>query len=345
MTGETVSRGSFNLFERGSPALLTWMRQKGSERSMLGLERLIQEGDQVRELIVLLEGSLRISTSSAQGGEQQLATLGPGSMVGEMSWLEHRPTVASVDARPGSRILCIDVHELDTLKQTAPQVCVDFYRAIAKKLALQIDDQNSWIHRFASDQQQLEPLRKVLILFSELDEKDIYQLADLGTLRRLSPGEVLLQQGAPVPALYLVLAGEAEILVTIDGQSRLVGSSRRGELLGETTMLVAERSGATATVRTLQGMELLEIQKVDLMTLLQQDPAMTARFYRAISCMLSQRSRDQLLSHQLATTSRQAEVNSGSDQLNLEQLSGISRAGLRFDWLCRQLQSSGGGIR
>ena len=122
-----------------------------------------------------------------------------------------------------------------------------------------------------------------------------------------------------MPALYLVLAGEAEILVTIDGQSRLVGSSRRGELLGETTMLVAERSGATATVRTLQGMELLEIQKVDLMTLLQQDPAMTARFYRAISCMLSQRSRDQLLSHQLATTSRQAEVNSGSDQLNLER--------------------------
>jgi hypothetical protein len=58
--------------------------------------------------------------------------------------------------------------------------------------------------------------------------------------------------------------------------------------------------------------------------------------------MLSQRSRDQLLSRGLAKSSLMAEKMIDDEQLGLEQLSAISSAGLRFDWLCRQFQDKEG---
>jgi hypothetical protein len=58
--------------------------------------------------------------------------------------------------------------------------------------------------------------------------------------------------------------------------------------------------------------------------------------------MLSQRSRDQLLERGLAATSRLAEAQRDDEEIDLGQLTGISTAGSRFDWLCRQLQNQEG---
>ena len=56
--------------------------------------------------------------------------------------------------------------------------------------------------------------------------------------------------------------------------------------------------------------------------------------------MISQRSRDQLLSRQLATESQRAEKNDQDDEIDLLQLGGINRAGKRFSSLCQKFQSS-----
>ena len=58
--------------------------------------------------------------------------------------------------------------------------------------------------------------------------------------------------------------------------------------------------------------------------------------------MLSQRSRDQLLERGLAANSKKAEMLNEDQEINVNELSGISTAGIRFDWLCRQLQIKGG---
>ena len=137
----------------------------------------------------------------------------------------------------------------------------------------------------------------------------------------------LLQQGHQVPSIFLILAGEAEIFVEINGVSKQVGSSRRGELLGELTLLTTEAQGATATVRSAGGMELLELNKTELNQVLQDNPSFGERFYRSLSCMLSERSRDQLLARQLASRSNEAERdNDEGDELDLVQLGGINRA-------------------
>ena len=143
-------------------------------------------------------------------------------------------------------------------------------------------------------------------------------------------------------SLSLVLAGDARVQVHSQGQLRLVGSSRRGELLGEMSLLIRDGRGASARVDTLNGLELLSINIDALLAELEGDTARASRFWRALARMLSQRSRDQLLERGLAATSRQAEAQRVDEEIDLAQLTGISTAGSRFDWLCRQLQNQEG---
>jgi len=330
----------FNIFESADSELLAWIRKMSVVREITTSSRLIEEGSTPDGLFVVESGSITVCTHQADRKSMTLATLEAGSLVGEMSWLEGRPAVASIDAAAGSRLLQIPIAALESVNRSDTFIGHLLYRVIAEKLALQVQGQNAWIHRVASNDQ--EPLRKVLVLFAELEEQDVGWLAKIGRLQRLAAGDVLLQEGDDVPNLYLLLAGEARISITEEGSWRSVGSSRRGELLGELTMLNPNAGGATANVDTLSGLELLVLEKQELIITLNADPNLAKRFYKGIASMLSQRSRDQLLSRGLAKSSLMAEKMIDDEQLGLEQLSAISSAGLRFDWLCRQFQDKEG---
>ena len=342
MHNESVTENvlSYNIFERASPDLLAWIRNVSVVREITTACRLIEEGSTPDCLFVVESGPVTVCTKQADGGSLSLASLKAGNLVGEMSWLEERPAVASIDAGPGSRLLQIPREALESINQSEAFICHLLYRLIAEKLALQVQGQNAWVHRIAATDQ--EPLRKVLVLFAELEEKDVAWIARSGKFKRLVAGDVLLQEGDNVPGLYLLLAGEARISITENGSWQSVGSSRRGELLGELTMLNPQAAGATANVDTLTGLELLVLDKEELSMTLNADPRLAKRFYKGIARMLSQRSRDQLLSRGFAEASRIAEELIDNEQLGLDQLSAISSAGLRFDWLCRQCQDKEG---
>jgi len=89
-------------------------------------------------------------------------------------------------------------------------------------------------------------------------------------------------------------------------------------------------------------MELLKLDKKALTNTLNNKPALANRFFRSLSCMMSQRSRDQLLARQLATRSQNAEGSDDGDELDLSQLGSINRAGQRFNTLCQKFQSGRG---
>ena len=336
----------FNFLEEADAELIASLKAEGRVISYRPGKKLLEEGIVSGHVLILLDGEVSINTTDHQGNQQCLARLSVGAMVGEMSWLEKRPAVADVVTTTKCTVLELDVIVLDNLRERKPITAAVWQRLVAKKLASQIQSQNAWIHRYEGPGEEIEPLRKVLVLFAELDDQDINLLSNIGSLRRIKPRDILLQQGHPVPSIFLILAGEAEIFVEINGLSKQVGSSRRGELLGELTLLTNEVQGATATVRSAGGMELLEINKTDLNQALKNNPSFGERFYRSLSCMLSQRSRDQLLARQLASRSKEAERdNDEGDELDLAQLGGINRAGQRFNSLCQAFQSGEGSLK
>ncbi|MAR06905.1 MAG: hypothetical protein CL862_07370 [Cyanobium sp. NAT70] len=332
----------FDFLQRASPELINWLTQENENRDIPAKSLLIEEGKEIESIYVLTKGKLVVKTTNQLGTESLLNQLSPGCIVGEMSWLENRPPVASVEADRASSIQVVPFKAVERLSISQPALAAEFQRLIAEKLALQIKSQNLFIHRFNHEENSIDPLRKALILFTSLNENDLYTLAKIGTLRRIQPGDTLIKQGDPVISLFIILAGDADIFVDIDEITRPIGNSRRGEILGELTLLIKDAAGATATVRTQTGMELLELRKTVLVDALKKNQLFSARFYKGLSCMLSQRSRDQLVSRNFARLSQEAEKGFEPDEINLKQLSDLNRAGSRFHWLCQKFQAQPG---
>tara|TARA_Y100001968_G_scaffold326693_1_gene370282 strand:+ start:51 stop:1082 length:1032 start_codon:yes stop_codon:yes gene_type:complete len=332
---------SYNLFERADQPLLDWIRQKAIVRTFDTSNcQVIQEGSSNDGLYLVEAGALNVLSQQKNDRNVVIANLKPGDLFGEMSWLEERPTVASIEAEAGTRLFHIPINELNKLKRSGDLIGHLLYRSIAEKLALQLQSQNSWIHRDKSN--RIEPLRKVFVLFAELNEKDVSLFSKIGHFKRLAPGQVLIKEGDEVKSLYLLLAGDAQISICEGNKRKYVGSSRRGELLGEMTMLNPSQNGAAANVETKNGLELLLLNKSELLNNLKSDQSMANRFYRGLARMLSQRNRDQLLSQGLSEASRLAEEDVNDEEITESQLSAITTAGIRFDWLCRQFQNQEG---
>jgi CRP-like cAMP-binding protein len=77
---------------------------------------LIDQGDTGVECFVIVEGRASVYIANAH-----VATLGPGSMVGEMALVDHRPRSASVIAETDMRLLRFDSRHFRRLLAEMPK--------------------------------------------------------------------------------------------------------------------------------------------------------------------------------------------------------------------------------
>jgi NADH dehydrogenase len=92
------------------------------------------------------------------------------------------------------------------------------------------------------------------------------------------PGDVVFRQGDLGDSLYIILDGEAEVLIEEDGQERVVARMGPGEHFGEMALLSQE--ARTATVRCTKPMNALALQKADFNALASNIPEMRKSFAR-----------------------------------------------------------------
>ncbi len=92
------------------------------------------------------------------------------------------------------------------------------------------------------------------------------------------PGDVVFRQGDLGDSLYIILDGEAEVLIEDHGQERVVAHMGPGEHFGEMALLSQE--ARTATIRCTQPMNALALQKADFNALASNIPEMRKSFAR-----------------------------------------------------------------
>jgi|SRR5579871_186238 len=108
---------------------IEWLIATGAKQHLNPGEVLIQEGRPATSVFLVLEGLLSVVTEAA--GNQEIATLRSGEIVGEMSFVDSRPPSATVRAAEPSSLLVIPKSSLEQrLSQDAP-FAARFYRAIA----------------------------------------------------------------------------------------------------------------------------------------------------------------------------------------------------------------------
>lgn len=76
---------------------------------------VFREGDEARDMFVLLEGELEVLKKSHRGIDARVAMLGPGDWFGEMSVVDVQARSATVRTLAPSRLVRITSTDLDTL--------------------------------------------------------------------------------------------------------------------------------------------------------------------------------------------------------------------------------------
>ena len=108
-----------------------WLAATGKRSRIGGGEVLIEEGRHVDSISLLLQGALTVTIK----GVGEVARLGVGEIVGEMSYVDSAPPSATVKAVGDCLALVIDKRALTRKLEADPAFGCRFYRGLAILLA------------------------------------------------------------------------------------------------------------------------------------------------------------------------------------------------------------------
>jgi len=119
-------------------------------------------------------------------------------------------------------------------------------------------------------ERDVETLRNIP-LFAGLPTARLKLIAYTSEVVQFEPGELIVQQGDPADAVYIIAEGEAEVsLADTDGRHLALGTMGRHMLFGETAVLCHSRR--TATVRARDRVTTFKISANVFLDLVRQSP-------------------------------------------------------------------------
>ena len=133
-----------------------------------------------------------------------------------------------------------------------------------------------------------------------LDEAQVDKLLAHARLLRFGRGEKVILQGAAGESMFILLGGEAEVFIDVNGQHTRVATLHTGDYCGEMSLLTGEPRSATVIART--DCEMWEIDKPVMAELLQENEPLVLK----LGELLAQRRME--TEGVLATTTEQAQI-------------------------------------
>ena len=178
-------------------------------------------------------------------------------------------------------------------------------------------------------------MRKVLFLFGQLSDEDVEWMLATGRRQSVPRGAVLIRQGVPIDALFILLEGRLAVL--LGRQEREIARLNAGEIVGE--MSFVDARPPSATVKALEDSTVFALSRLTLGAKLSADLGFAARFYKALAIYLSTtvRERHRALGY---GTDLPPEEQDDPDELDPSVLDGIYLAGERFDRMIKRLMVS-----
>jgi CRP-like cAMP-binding protein len=210
-------------------------------------DRIIQQGEPGDSFYVICEGRASVLRED-DGLAHPVAALEAGEFFGEVALLAGGPRTASVYAlTDDTQVLEISGQLLMELARRHPGVAAALKTFCRQRL--------------------LSNLLSTSALFRPLDRSERRELATRFRARDALAGEVVIAEDARGDGLYVILAGEVEVVR--DGT--VAGTLGAGDVFGEMSLL--DGVPAVATVRTLRRTSLLRLPPADLAAVLARYPA------------------------------------------------------------------------
>lgn len=351
---------------------IDWIIATGKQTEIAAGNVLVQAGTAVDNLHILLDGTLSVTVSQAENNllarafaaieasetsGREIAKLSRGEVVGEIPFVNVRQTATTVTALEKSLVISIPQPQLAMKLQQDVGFASRFYRAIAILLTDRLQNITALLNRskLVPDQS----LRDVLFILGALHDSDIDWLLATGIQQKIVANTVLIREGKPVDALYILLDGTMTVSISEDRHNPLVrafaaiegsettrreiGKLSKGEIVGETPFIDTRLPAATITATT--DSSVLAIPRQQLAAKLQQDVGFASRFYQVIATLLAHRLQGMVsrlgYGRRVYRSGQSLEHQSVyEDELDATALDQMALAGTRFDWMLGRLQAS-----
>ncbi|MGI2908762.1 cyclic nucleotide-binding domain-containing protein [Tolypothrix sp. VBCCA 56010] len=347
---------------------IDWMLATGHQVEIEPGTVLIQQGQPLDALYILLDGALTVSLTQSnanplgrafaalEGGVlpgREIARLSSGEMVGEIPFLETYLPSTTVCATSKSLVLAIErSHLLQKLQQDL-NFAAHLTRASAVLLANRLELLMNQLGRSTVVLSQPQ-LREALIIFAELHDSDIDWLIAAGRVQQIAADTVLIRSGRPIEALHILLDGAIALNAAAENSNPLTRAFSnlentepseqefarlsRGDIIGETPFIEAQPPAVT--VKALQNSRILSIPQWRLAAKLLHDVGFAVRFYRVLSVLLADKQQaivQRLGYGRLTYSSGQSLEKSYANELNTHFLTQVALAGARFEWMLKRI--------
>jgi cAMP-dependent protein kinase regulator len=186
-----------------------------------------------------------------------LATLGEGSIFGEMALVSGAPRAATVTAAEDADLLVFGREALQSVARELAVVATALERFTRERL--------------------LQNLLATHPFFKPFDRAQRQQLAGRFSAHDAAQGTVLIREGDVGRGVFLILSGEVDV-TKIDGDARvLLAVLKAGDVFGEIALL--EHTPTTATVTASRNSSVLFLAREYFERLVQGVPALKEYFH------------------------------------------------------------------
>ncbi len=224
---------------------------------------IIHEGGRGDVCYVLGSGEAAVVSRDLIGQEVTLATLGPGTVVGEVALLHDSPRTATVRAVSDVHVYSLTRADFLQLEATCP----DFARHLRRHV----------------DLLGIETFLRRASLFARLPRETVRALAEYLTPVRVPAGAPVVLEGDNGDSFYLIRSGQ----VAVEKGRRQVQTLESGDFFGEVALLTA--GPRTATVRAITDTDLLALDKATFDAVVRDHEGVQAHLAETVRLRVGQR--------------------------------------------------------
>jgi CRP-like cAMP-binding protein len=252
-------------------------------------DTLFKEGDRGDSLMIVLDGKLVARVRTASGGEEEVATLGPGEVVGEMAFVDAEPRSATVSSPQGATILEFTRMGLALLRRDKPRVAAAIQRNVLADVARRLRDAGDKLTDGAGPRSMQSPPSikrtakatveqlRALPALSAFGQDDLELLAHVATVRKYAARELLMKEGDAGEVCLLLATGT----VSVTRAGMPIATLGPPAMVGQLALL--DRAPRSATVTALEETIVLEVPATAFQSLVRAHSPIALRFQEQIA--------------------------------------------------------------
>ncbi len=259
-----------------------------------------------RDLFFVRRGTVHM-TRRTVAGTQILATLGPGSLFGEVAFLDEGSRSATALGMDEGSLFMILAGDLDAVLASDRELAVSllwaFWKALANKVrAANFEMGDLWGAEADAQRREMrhepgEPVdigndEKLDLLRSQgLSGEELRLLASFAHESRFHAESVIFTEGERGDSLYIVVDGAVRISKLVPGAGEeCLTILRRGDIFGEMALVDGQPRSADARAHT-EGCTVFSISRSALHDALAMDPDASVQFLTLLCRILCRRLR------------------------------------------------------